>query len=639
MSNRAGKFYPGPLFERITMIKVLAWMLLISLVCCAGIGADSGNDEEAYYDYCEWDYKVTSKGYTLVFRAKVTITGRRGNSYNTIYIGENKFVKLKSAKVRVLDANGKEIYSQKKKDFIKQCGYGQYSVYNDLCYYILEGNSASYPYSIEYEYTLRSSSLFFLTGRTFQKAIPVRRAFLQLETTPDVTFTYRCDAENIMPMRSRTADGNIITYWEKIDLPKFEETDYVPEGIQKPIGIRLRFNSIELDSYKLYPSSWSGIGQWYYELAQDKYLCIEAITLDRYFSLKERIKNIYDAVSRDVRYVGVQIGIGGWQPYEANQTLKRKYGDCKDMTTLLISQLAKIGVKAYPCLIMTRGSGLTDPEYPDYSFNHVITMAVLGKDTLWMDPTPGNCQFGDLPSGDEDNYTVVVSQNGGRLIKTPASLPSDNIMTRMAEIKINSHLAYEIKSTITATGNQERYLKGRFDGLRRSDVAIAVQAYYPGEGGDFEIISSKILRADKTYLPIEVSITAQALRSFDKIGKKVYVPLLPFCRLTDLEETELDGREYPLNLVYPQIDKDSIIFSWDTSLVIDSIVLPDDEFHEYPFGDIRLTCQRQDYSVTVIFEKTRKQYALQPEQFAEFENYRNQLKALYKKYMKLFVSN
>jgi transglutaminase-like putative cysteine protease len=77
-----------------------------------------------------------------------------------------------------------------------------------------------------------------------------------------------------------------------------------------------------------------------------------------------KMKVLNDFVSRKVRYVAVEIGEGGYRPHSAGEVFVNRYGDCKDKAVLLISMLDRIGVRAYPALIGTRGDIEADPEIP-----------------------------------------------------------------------------------------------------------------------------------------------------------------------------------------------------------------------------------------------------------------------------------
>ena len=86
-----------------------------------------------------------------------------------------------------------------------------------------------------------------------------------------------------------------------------------------------------------------------------------------------KIDALYNFVSRQIRYVAIEIGVGGYQPHPAADVYKNKYGDCKDKANLLISMLGKIGLRAYPALVGTRGDVEADPTVPTLAtFDHMI---------------------------------------------------------------------------------------------------------------------------------------------------------------------------------------------------------------------------------------------------------------------------
>ena len=65
-------------------------------------------------------------------------------------------------------------------------------------------------------------------------------------------------------------------------------------------------------------------------------------------------------------------GIGGWQAHYAADIYRNRYGDCKDKTTLLISMLQAIGIRAY-YLHVDSERGVIDPDAPSLIGNHMIT--------------------------------------------------------------------------------------------------------------------------------------------------------------------------------------------------------------------------------------------------------------------------
>ena len=78
-------------------------------------------------------------------------------------------------------------------------------------------------------------------------------------------------------------------------------------------------------------------------------------------------------LQRDVRYVAIELGIGGVQPHPASDVFAHLYGDCKDKATLLSSMLHEVGIESYYVVINSRRGAVSaaTPPYIDV-FNHAI---------------------------------------------------------------------------------------------------------------------------------------------------------------------------------------------------------------------------------------------------------------------------
>ena len=76
-------------------------------------------------------------------------------------------------------------------------------------------------------------------------------------------------------------------------------------------------------------------------------------------------------MQRNIRYVGIEIGIGGLQPHTADDVFRNRYGDCKDKATLLRAMLENVGIHSTWVLVDTR-RGFVDPKVPSVDGNHAI---------------------------------------------------------------------------------------------------------------------------------------------------------------------------------------------------------------------------------------------------------------------------
>jgi hypothetical protein len=168
-----------------------------------------------------------------------------------------------------------------------------------------------------------------------------------------------------------------------------------------------------------------------------------------------KMRALAQFMQKDIRYVGIQLGIGGWQPHPAPEIFLHKYGDCKDKATLLSTMLGEIGVQSYYVAINTQRGTITPAtpatrwfdhvilaihlpdELNDPSLHMIIPHAKLGR-LLIFDPTDEFTPFGHLRGDLQENYALLVTPDGGELIKLPQLPAAMNGVVRTAKLKLAS---------------------------------------------------------------------------------------------------------------------------------------------------------------------------------------------------------
>ena len=172
--------------------------------------------------------------------------------------------------------------------------------------------------------------------------------------------------------------------------------------------------------------NWTEVGDWYRGLAlhqsdPNDALRARANELTAQAQTpEEQIRAIYNFVSTQTRYVGIDFGIGRYQPHTASEVLADQYGDCKDKDTLLEALLRAKGFSTAPALI---GAGIAAvPEVPSPAmFNHVITTVNLPGGRIWLDSTPMVAPYRYLLAVIRDQKALVVPADGP---STPESTPA-----------------------------------------------------------------------------------------------------------------------------------------------------------------------------------------------------------------------
>lgn len=120
---------------------------------------------------------------------------------------------------------------------------------------------------------------------------------------------------------------------------------------------------------------------------------------------KEKAQKLYNWVSTNIRYVGIDVGASGFEPHTADEILANRYGDCKDHVVLLESLLRAVDIESTPALINISDSYLL-PKLAGTQFDHVITY-VPSMD-LYLDSTAQFAPFGVLPQSEQGKPTLLA---------------------------------------------------------------------------------------------------------------------------------------------------------------------------------------------------------------------------------------
>ncbi len=112
----------------------------------------------------------------------------------------------------------------------------------------------------------------------------------------------------------------------------------------------------------------------------------------------EKLKSIYYYLQSKIKYIAIEDGLGGFVPRKPNEVFERKYGDCKDISNLLVTMLNLAGLEAYHCWV-----GTTDLPYRFDEMqvmgiaNHMIAAVRIENRWYFLDGTSSNLSI-DYPS-------------------------------------------------------------------------------------------------------------------------------------------------------------------------------------------------------------------------------------------------
>jgi hypothetical protein len=378
------------------------------------------------------------------------------DQYGFVGIPFSKDTPLISLSAWSIPASGK-IYELKQSD-AAETGIAGGNFYDELKVEMLQIPAADPGNVIGYEYVQKGRPLIFAAHWDFQDRVPV----LQAQYTLQIPSGWGYDSHwvNHPEVQPQTPSPNEYS-WNLAKLPAISTEDGMPPWRSVAGRLDLKFFSSTNSYQSQQAGSWNQMGLWYSALADsrrdvtpDIAAQVAAVTAQAKTPL-EKIQAIADYMQRHIRYVSIEIGIGGWQPHAADLVFKNQFGDCKDKATLLSAMLKAAGFDSYYAVAQVY-RGIVQPNFASvWSFNHMI-LAIrlpdgvptanlysviddpkLGK-LLFFDPTNPYVPLGYIPDYEQDNYVLLVAPDGGQLVHLPVLPPATNRLMRVGQFTLTS---------------------------------------------------------------------------------------------------------------------------------------------------------------------------------------------------------
>lgn len=296
-------------------------------------------------------------------------------------------------------------------------------------------------------------------------------------------------------------------------------------------------------------SSWKDVVECYSAMVEEK---LQDQNLEEQVKLilagetdrEKKIEKLVSFVQMQIRYTGLMFGNGTIVPTEPNETLRRRYGDCKDQATLLTGLLRTAGIDAHPVLIRSSFGRDARPDMPGLGqFNHMI-VHVPGDNEQWIDPTASLVPLRQLPLEDQGRFCLVVKPGETELRRTPKSVAEDNGFRRVREIvinEINGTTMHEVTTYRGANSSELRQMGVSIGDreFRNSLRTSAEERFLTKEVGDIHWSPLRDLTK-----PVEISCEVKNSGLIECNVREARVVIFPAVIFSGLCEDLLDCRPY-----------------------------------------------------------------------------------------------
>lgn len=388
-----------------------------------------------------------------LYRRVYKILRSEGRHYGIVAVyfdNETQLTRLKAWSM----AAGKD-YEVKEKDAVETSAFSE-SLYQDTRHKVLAIPAAGPGSVIGYEYEQKRRSRILQDTWRFQEEIPVHRARFTLRLPSG--WEYRAHWSSYPERQPRPAGENQ-WLWELEELPAILEEPAMPPARAVEGWLGVTYYPRSTSAMDQPAASWESVGLWFAHLAADRRRSSAEIhqktegLVSGAATTIAKITALAAFVQQQIRYVAIEVGIGGYQPHAAQDVLANRYGDCKDKVTLLSVMLQEVGIKS-DYVLVNAARGVVTSQFPSMlAFNHVILAIHLppgisseglwssrdedhGGRLLYFDPTDPYVPLGYLPSQLQASYGLVVNESGSRLEQLPLLGPGTNRLLRSAKLSL-----------------------------------------------------------------------------------------------------------------------------------------------------------------------------------------------------------
>ncbi len=387
-----------------------------------------------------------SKSLVYTSHRAVTVYNEKGDKNAFASVGYDNDRKVKEAEVWVYDILGNEIQHYKKRDFKDVSSTGG-SLYEDDRLLYLDYTPVSYPYTLVFDYKVVSASNAFIKPWFVVNSYATGTKKSVYKLTFDPLNKPRYKAENLEGHNIvLTEKPNEITI-EAMNFEAFRYENHSPKFKSIVPNVRFSLSRFYLNGSFARVENWKDFGIWMQnsllsdvnELPQGTVNMVKNLVKDETTDLG-KARKIYEYLQNKVRYISVQVGIGGLKPMLASEVDKLSYGDCKALTNYTKALLDVVGVPSYYTILYSdNNGGDITKNFTSIEGDHVILGIPSGDDIVWLECTSQDLPFGFGGDFSDDRDVLILTPEGGKIVHTRKYSFEENYQENRGSIELQEN--------------------------------------------------------------------------------------------------------------------------------------------------------------------------------------------------------
>lgn len=574
---------------------------------------------------------------------KVYLTNDRAGLFKSDRIYSSYFEKLLEKEAYALNKRkGKDKYQKEKvKDFLSEETISEEVFFDD-------GTMTSFSYDglkeesiINLEYTKELTDPHLSISGFFGSSYPLlnKSVSIRVEDGIDLSTVYfNMDSSDVNYTVERDRNETVYT-WQKDTIEIYESEHSSPNT-----KYFLPHQITRINHYKNSQGEKIGVLEsvqdlynWYISLV-NKVKCDNQEDLQKVIdeiispedSELEKVKKVFKWVQGNVKYIAIEDGLGGFIPRDPDLVLSRRYGDCKDMATLIVKLLEMQDIKGHQVWIGTRSIPYEYEEIPSPAVDNHMIAAYFDKTSnqyIFLDATDDQLAFGYPSDFIQGKQALINTEDGYEIVDVPAMPAHKTIMADTANVFIDrDRLGGNGKLTLTGYyASDFKHLMKRIkneEGKKSQIEYITKKGSNKYQLGKYDV---KVNENDIKY-DYEFSIPSYVNRTENEIYVNLNLDLL----LDFFAPYEVEGRKTPVTENYATQTYYAYTLEIPDGYAIDYV--PDNLFVDG--GDsfhVKITYdQSVPGKITYDFDLFLDYIILEKERITEIESLGKKLKSAYK---------
>ena len=336
--------------------------------------------------------------------------------------------------------------------------------------------------------------------------------------------------------------------------------------------------------------NWNDFGKWVYfdliestiDLPESTAVYIQDLVKDEKTDIG-KAKKIYQYVQDKVRYISVQVGIGGWKPFNASEVDRLGYGDCKGLTNYTMSLLKAVGVNSNFTLLFAGNSQRDiEKDFTIMQANHaILSIPQENKEDIWLECTSQKLPFGFIGDFTDNRDVLVITPQGGQIKHTKKYTTEENTQVIKANYKVFDDGTIDVNATLKSKGIQ-------YDDKYRLETETErdLDKHYKNRWGyinDISIDEISIVN-DKDSIVFNETVSFKAINYSKLIANKMLLTVNALNRNTHIPD-RYRNRKLPLKIKRGFKDIDEVEITLPQNYKVES--LPNKKTIENKFGSYK----------------------------------------------------